>query len=69
MSVLAWLVWSLVLLCIIGMVCGFALFAVQKYRTGEGDGRTLKVALVCGVVAMVIPALFIGPHPIPLYGP
>jgi hypothetical protein len=71
MSVLAWLVWGLVLLGIIGIVCGGAVFAIQKYRTGEGDTRALKAALACGVVVTVCssPALFTGPHPIPLIGP
>ena len=69
MSVLASLVWGVVLLSVIGMVCGVAVFAIQKYRTGEGDARALKMALVCGVVAMVIPALVTGPHSTLPYAP
>ncbi|MBH5144247.1 MULTISPECIES: hypothetical protein [Rhodococcus erythropolis group] len=69
MSALAWLVWGVVLLSIIGMICGGAVFAIERYRNGEGDGRALKAALVCGVVAMVIPALFTGPHSTLPYAP
>lgn len=64
------LVWWVVLLSVIGMMCGCAVFVFQKYRTGEGDARALRVALGCGVAAIVCssPDLLTGPHPIPLIG-